>query len=148
MIIKSMSDTEKKESTSNPIIFKDIPIKDLDKFHDCTIIYQTNNLKDMLFELMDTYKELYKHSSMNNKIRKIDFSKNSIIMMVDPNFEIKHYVDKDLNQTLNFEHINEICESQKIDFKNQPITSVIQEIMNNILNKKTCKSSINEKSKN
>lgn len=120
-------------------IFDDIPVDQLQNYNNCTIIYQKNNLADMLCDIYNTYNILPQHSSVNNHITKITINKWKLNLLVDPNFNLKHhYKDNDNTVKLTYKQVLELCNTYKIDFTNQSLSSFILQYFN-IKNKKTIK---------
>jgi hypothetical protein len=112
-------------------IFHNVSIDKIYDYKNCYIIYQANDLLPQLQELYTLTGKLYPHSSRNKKIVKITYEKEKdikIILAVDPNFALKHFVDKDTKETLTSTHVQELCKTRNIVFKNQPVTSIIHQI--------------------
>jgi 5-methylcytosine-specific restriction endonuclease McrA len=122
---KAINNEEDKEIKC--AIYDDIAVDKLDDYKDCIIIYQQSDLRNLMTEIYKRTNTLYKISTTGKKVKKIIY-KNNVILQVDPNFALKHYVNKKENELLTYKHVREICKEKKIPFTNQPITSIIHKI--------------------
>lgn len=129
------------ESTTNELtgdILKNIPVNELENHQNSIIIYSKKNLKQELFDLYVLLNEMPKHTSFDNKITKIVIKRWNIKMFVDPNVAIDHpFKENDKTVTLDYTHVQQLCKTFNIPFKNQSITSFIRQFTYDKLHKTT-----------
>ena len=126
---------EEKDDVNKEIqgaIFTITPTKYFKKLKDCTIIRSTNNLQDTLIELYRLDGTLYKHTCRNNKIIKIDYL-NNVVVLADPNYNGSMYDDYDM---IDWMKVRQLCYKKKIHFVNQSFPNFVMQIINNTIKPK------------
>ena len=125
----------KKNLYTQPI-YENVPVKDLDNYKDCIIIYSgvdsegfcKTHLNQELTDIIshfnhvpDPKKMKYQKSKCTRLVYK------SIILEVDPNDQ----------RAVTWKDVRTLCEQNKVDFKNQTLPSLVKEMRDRFYNSKS-----------
>jgi hypothetical protein len=101
-------------------ILEDIQISEIMNYEKATIIYSKTNLNEELDLIIEMYN--YIPDILNHKytITQIKFKKDDkdLILVVDPNIE----------HGMTYKDVRQLCNKEKIEFKNQSFSNLIKEL--------------------
>ena len=105
-------------------MYENIPIDQLNKYSDCSIIYPTDDLKPMLLQFYNQNSTIYTNKSVNNKITTITIEAKNITLHADPNTHIIH----EGKQCVTWQKVQDMCKKYNIPFTNQSFSSLVMTI--------------------
>jgi 5-methylcytosine-specific restriction endonuclease McrA len=116
--------------TTRPI-YENVPVSELreDKYKDCIIIYDQNNLNEELDQIIEMYNVIpsVKNQKFNivsikvaprSKGHKNKFLNKNLLLVVDPND----------TKTISYKEIRELCSKHSVLFKNQSFSQLVKQI--------------------
>ncbi len=118
-----LKDDQKEKTPECSKYLCDVPVEELDNCNYETVIYNTDNLKVLLYDFFIKKKTMYRNTFYNNKVTKILYKKpdgQTITLMANPN-------------SVHDIHINTIkkfCNIFNLSFVNQSLSSLSWELFN------------------
>ena len=134
-IIGLTRDDEEKddqEAKFPKLILENTLTRKLHKLKDCAVIMTRNNLESLLLQLHKMEKVIYKHTSRDNKIVKIEY-KDNVTILADPNADGQMY---DGDKAITWRTVKRLCAKYKIPFMNQSFAALVMQLLRNVIKPK------------
>jgi energy-coupling factor transporter ATP-binding protein EcfA2 len=124
---------EKEVEAISQQILEDVPVEKLPELNDTVVIYNLNNLEDLLLELRAREDTIYVNRSRNNKVVRIDY-KNDVTLLTDPHHSLGLLNSDGTKMT--WKTMKDLCEKYNTPFVNQSFPSFVFSRVNDILKPK------------
>ena len=118
---------EIKNPFENKNYYNNIEIADLHKYQNSVIVINKKDLSEEISEYIRIY---------NNVPEKLKNDKVSITQFYDNINDVVITTDPNDTRCTNYETVKQICEEQNIVFKNQPLTGLVKQIRNEVMETK------------
>lgn len=130
------NDNIKEDNSIQAPILENVEIDDLDKLHDCTVIFGNVDLREMYLKLVALNPDqttIYNHKSTNDKKIKTIYYKNNVVLMSDPNVNPRFQDMNNPEKKFTWKDVKQLCELKDIPFTNQSIAVFITQLSEKIL---------------